>query len=84
MIESDSLLPKYNTTNHDRENEIGCCNGVDSNDVKMHNDDELEDEDEDGTVATKFAQHSVINRDIASSLWESLSTSGWIRTDTRR
>ena len=36
------------------------------------------------TVATKFAQDSVISRDIASSLWESLSTSGWISSDTRR
>ena len=36
------------------------------------------------TVATKFAQDSVISRDIASSLWESLRTSGWISSDTRR
>ena len=35
------------------------------------------------TVATKFAQDSVISRDIASSLWESLRTSGWISSDTR-
>ena len=35
------------------------------------------------TVATKFAQDSVISRDIATSLWESLHTKGWISSDTR-